>query len=34
VEAVPKPIKTGLSKEDAAKLKAELEQAGGVVDVK
>lgn len=34
VEAVPKAIKTGLSKEDATKLKAELEQAGGVVDVK
>lgn len=34
VEAVPKPIKTGLAKDDAAKLKAELEQAGGVVEIK
>jgi large subunit ribosomal protein L7/L12 len=34
VEGVPKPIKTGVSKEDAAKLKAEVEQAGGTCDVK
>ncbi len=34
VEAVPKPIKTGLAKDDASKLKAELEQAGGVVEIK
>ena len=34
VEGAPKPVKTGLSKEDAAKLKAELEAAGGTVEVK
>ena len=34
VEAAPKPIKVGLTKDDAAKLKAEIEQAGGVVEVK
>lgn len=34
VEGVPKPLKTGVSKEDAAKLKAEVEQAGGTCDVK
>ncbi|MBM4075117.1 MAG: 50S ribosomal protein L7/L12 [Planctomycetes bacterium] len=34
VEAVPKPIKTGLSKEDAAKLKAEVEAAGGTCELK
>lgn len=34
VEAVPKPLKTGLSKDDAAKLKAEVEQAGGTCEVK
>ncbi len=34
VEAAPKPIKTGLSKEDADKLKAELEGAGAKVEVK
>ena len=34
VEGVPKPLKTGLSKEDAAKLKAEVEAAGGKCDVK
>jgi large subunit ribosomal protein L7/L12 len=34
VEAAPKPIKTGISKEDAAKLKAEIEAAGGKADVK
>ena len=28
VEAAPKPVKTGLSKQDAEKLKAELEAAG------
>ena len=34
VEAAPKPIKTGLSKEDADKLKAELEGAGAKVEIK
>jgi len=34
VEGVPKPLKTGVSKEDAAKLKAEIEQAGGTCEVK
>jgi len=34
VEAAPKPIKTGVSKEDADKLKKELEEAGAKVEVK
>jgi len=34
VEGVPKPLKTGVSKEDAAKLKAEIEQAGGTCEIK
>ncbi len=34
VEGVPKPLKTGVSKDDAAKLKAEVEQAGGTCEVK
>ena len=34
VEAAPKAIKTGLSKEDAEKLKKELEEAGATVKVK
>jgi large subunit ribosomal protein L7/L12 len=34
VEAAPKPIKTGLSKQDAEKLKAELEAAGAKVEIK
>lgn len=34
VEAAPKPIKTGVSKEDADKLKAELEAAGAKVEIK
>lgn len=34
VEAVPSKVKEGLSKEDAAKLKAELEEAGATVSVK
>ncbi len=34
VEAAPKAIKSSVSKEDAAKLKAEIEQAGGVCEVK
>ncbi len=34
VEAAPKAIKTGVSKDDAAKLKKELEEAGATVKVK
>jgi len=34
VEGVPKPVKTGISKDDAAKLKAEIEAAGGKADIK
>jgi len=34
VEGVPKPLKTGISKEDAAKLKAEVEAAGGQCEIK
>lgn len=34
VEAVPKAIKGGLSKDDAAKLKAELEAAGAAAEIK
>lgn len=34
VEAAPKPVKTGLSKQDAEKLKAELEAAGAKVEIK
>ena len=34
VESAPKPIKEGLPKEEADKLKAELEEAGAVVELK
>jgi large subunit ribosomal protein L7/L12 len=34
VEAAPKEIKTGISKDDAAKLKKELEEAGATVEIK
>ena len=34
VEGVPKPVKEGISKEDAEKLKAELEEAGASVELK
>ncbi len=34
VEAAPKPIKTGVSKDDAAALKKQLEDAGAKVEVK
>ena len=34
VEGVPKPLKTGISEEDAKKLKAEIEQAGGTCEIK
>jgi large subunit ribosomal protein L7/L12 len=34
VEGVPKAIKEGVSKDEAAKIKAQIEEAGGQVDVK
>ena len=34
VEAAPKPIKEGVGKDEAAKLKAQLEGAGATVEVK
>ena len=34
VEGVPKPLKEGLAKEDAEKLKAEVVAAGGTCDIK
>jgi len=34
VEAAPKPVKTAISKEDAEKLRKELEEAGATVKVK
>ena len=34
VEGVPKPLKTGVSEEEAKKLKAEVEQAGGTCEIK
>lgn len=34
VEGAPKPVKQGISKEDADKLKKELEEAGATVSVK
>ncbi|OYW21593.1 MAG: 50S ribosomal protein L7/L12 [Planctomycetales bacterium 12-60-4] len=34
VEGAPKALKTGVSKEDADKLKAEVEAAGGKCDIK
>jgi len=34
VEGVPGKVKEGISKEDAAKLKAELEEAGATVSIK
>ena len=34
VEGAPKPVKEGVSKEDAAKFKAQLEKAGAKVDLK
>jgi large subunit ribosomal protein L7/L12 len=34
VEGAPKPVKEGVSKDDAAKLKAQLEGAGAKVEVK
>ncbi len=34
VEGAPKPVKTGISKDDAQKLKQELEAAGAEVEIK
>ena len=34
VEGAPKPVKEGVSKEEAAKLKEQLESAGATVEVK
>ena len=34
VEGAPKPIKEGVNKEEAAKIKEQVEAAGGQVDVK
>ena len=34
IEGVPKPLKEGLAKEDAEKLKAEVVAAGGTCDIK
>src|SRR5580704_5406667 len=34
VEAAPKPVKEGASKDDAAKIKKQLEEAGATVDIK
>ncbi|MCA9083739.1 MAG: 50S ribosomal protein L7/L12 [Planctomycetaceae bacterium] len=34
VDGAPKPVKQGLSKEDADKLKAEIEGAGGTCEIK
>ena len=34
VEGAPKTVKTGISKDDAAKLKKELEEGGAVVKIK
>lgn len=34
VEGAPKPVKTGVSKEEANSMKAKLTEAGGVVEIK
>lgn len=34
VESCPKPVKEGVSKEDAERIKAEIEEAGGAVSIK
>jgi large subunit ribosomal protein L7/L12 len=34
VEGAPKPVKEGVAKDEAAKIKAQIEAAGGQVDVK
>jgi large subunit ribosomal protein L7/L12 len=34
VEGVPAPLKEGISKDDAQKIKAQIEEAGGQADIK
>lgn len=34
VDGLPKPVKEGVSKDEAEKIKAQLEEAGGQVDIK
>ena len=34
VEGAPKPVKEGVNKDDAAKIKAQLEKAGAKVELK
>src|SRR3954466_1534740 len=34
VDEAPKPVKEGIDKEEAEKLKAEIEEAGGLVEIK
>jgi large subunit ribosomal protein L7/L12 len=34
VEGAPKPVKEGVSKDEAAKIKKQLEEAGATVDIK
>ena len=34
VDSAPKPVKEGIEREEAEKLKAELEEAGGEVEIK
>jgi len=34
VDGVPKPLKEGVSKEEAEKIKAQIEEAGGQVEIK
>jgi large subunit ribosomal protein L7/L12 len=34
VDEAPKPIKEGIEREEADKLKSELEEAGGTVELK
>ena len=34
VEGAPKPVKEGVSKEEAAKIKAQIEASGGQVEIK
>src|SRR5579862_1575637 len=34
VDEAPKPVKEGIEKDEAEKLKAEIEEAGGVVELK
>lgn len=34
VDALPKPVKEAVSKDEAEKIKAQLEEAGGQVDIK